>query len=101
MTGFWHAPRWESPAYLRLADGQSCVLCGCCDGSVVSAHLPHASYAPAGTGGKCNDLITGHLCGECHDYIDNGGRHDFERRLRALGRTLVRNTAILDRLEVK
>jgi hypothetical protein len=83
--------RFESRKLLDAARGQSCVLCGTQDGTVVACHLPGSKYGmAAGWGLKTHDWLTAHLCHHCHYEIDGIGRQDFQLRMRALCLTLER-----------
>lgn len=83
--------RYRSPSLLRAAQGQSCVLCGTVDGTVVPAHLPGSLYRmPAGTGQKTHDWLVAHLCHEHHTQMDTTWRTDCQMRMMALCLTLER-----------
>jgi len=71
----------------RLAKGQSCVMCGADDGTIVLAHLP---YRNSGMGMKAPDVCGAHLCFRCHNEADGPRRMDHEWRFLALSRTLER-----------
>lgn len=67
----------------------NCVMCKdpeCC--------MAHLRASDAGTGQKCDDIISGHLCQKCHDYADgrtnDGGQIDWYWKFLALSRTLHR-----------
>ena len=74
------------------AAGQSCVLCGADCGTTVPAHLPGSIYRmPAGVGQRTHDWLVGHLCFDCHQWIDGPeGRRDVTMRMAALCLTLER-----------
>ena len=68
---------YRNPKLLKLAEGQSCVSCGTCDGTVVSAH----SNQGKGMGIKASDATIMHLCHQCHTEYDQGHqRHRYEKR---------------------
>ena len=71
----------RSKKYLAAAKGNSCVRCGCEDGTIVAAHytgMRSHSYGK-GTGTKCHDVLVADLCMTCHRYYDSpdlGLRHN-------------------------
>lgn len=58
------------------ARGQSCIRCGAGSETVVCAHYsgPRRSAYGGGLGEKVHDLISCHLCGQCHSWIDTLGK---------------------------
>lgn len=60
---------YRSKKLLKSADGQTCVLCGRCDGTVVAAHANSVALGK-GRGIKCPDYYTAWVCRQCHDQID-------------------------------
>lgn len=83
--------------YLALAKDQTCVLCGS-DHGVVSAHYtgPRQHSYGKGRGVKGSDLITAHLCHDCHKDFDTPmSRKSIEQSeefLHAVALTIIRNT---------
>ena len=67
---------------LASARGQACICCGALDGSVIAAHYTgmrqHA--LGKGTGIKCGDIFTAHLCQKCHDIYDSLEASTFDDR---------------------
>ena len=83
--------RYQNRSLLHCAKGESCVLCGKNDGTTIPAHLPGAYYGmQAGTGQKTHDWLVGHVCMDCHTYLDGDGRKDTQTRMKALCLTLER-----------
>ena len=60
----------------EAARDQSCVRCGKQDGTVVLAHYTGARrmHYGGGFGIKCRDIFGAHLCGECHQWMDQLSR---------------------------
>ena len=58
---------------LDLARGQSCVMCGVNDGTVVAAHSNLQEHGK-GTGHKADDCMTAWLCHRCHSELDQGNK---------------------------
>jgi len=72
----------------QAANGESCVLCGTADGSVI---LHHTRVGQAGMGQKPKDFPWGVcLCSACHSYVHGEGRADYRTMLIALGRQMER-----------
>lgn len=90
------AQRWEiapfrSEKLTRYAEGQSCVNCGTCDGTVVHAHLAWPGIADKGMSTKCSDYWGAHLCFRCHHEADLGKyQTDLEWRTQMVAKTLDR-----------
>jgi hypothetical protein len=83
--------RYKSKKLRDAARGESCVLCGCRDETIVLAHLPSAVYGmSAGTGQKTHDWLGAHLCLRCHTNMDSVWRRNTEIRMKALCLTLQR-----------
>lgn len=63
----------KSSKMLQSARGQSCVLCGAEDGTVVSAHYSglRKHELGGGRGLKVHDLLVADLCYRCHTRMDN------------------------------
>ena len=59
------------PDLLRLADGESCVMCGARDGTVVWAHSNLLEHGK-GRGLKASDPMGAFLCFACHSELDQG-----------------------------
>lgn len=86
---------YRDRAYLDLAAGQPCISCGapCC----VSAHYSGLMAHKVGKGGaqKSSDVVSAHLCAECHLTADSyaGGNDDARAAdfLLNCWRTLLRN----------
>lgn len=55
----------------KLANGQVCVNCGACDGTVVWAHSNLGEHGK-GMGIKAHDCMGMLLCSICHHQIDQG-----------------------------
>ena len=75
----------KSKALRMAAKGESCVICGIYDGTTVMAHLKHKD---AGTGQKCDDILSAHLCYPCHVMQEQ--TRDIELSYLALRRTITR-----------
>jgi len=83
--------RYANRSLLHCAKGQSCVLCGVQDGTIVPAHLPGSIYGmPAGIAQKAPDWLVAHLCHGCHEKMDTIWRKDCQMRMKALCLTLER-----------
>ena len=65
------SPRYENPKLLKLANGMSCMGCGCQDGTVVMAHSNFAIHGKA-KGMKAHDCFVAGLCQRCHAWLDSG-----------------------------
>lgn len=63
----------KNRSYTDAANGQSCVICGINDGSVVSAHYSGlgAGALGKGLGLKAGDLFVADLCSRCHAEMDS------------------------------
>lgn len=61
------------PKLTRLADGESCVMCGAQDGTIVWAHSNLLDHGK-GTSIKAHDPMGAFLCRECHFQYDQGGK---------------------------
>lgn len=59
---------FRSKKLLQAADGQSCVCCGVV-GTTVACHANSVALGK-GTGIKCPDFYTVHLCVRCHNLYD-------------------------------
>jgi hypothetical protein len=59
-------------AIRQHANGQSCVRCGICDGTVVLCHYagPWQHRFGKGRGLKGNDIAGAELCNTCHRFFD-------------------------------
>lgn len=81
------------PKLLRLANGESCVMCGAEDGTIVWAHSNLGEHGK-GKSIKAHDPMGAFLCFECHTELDQGNKLDrAERRdlmLTAIARTHLR-----------
>ncbi len=66
----------RSERLTRSADGEACVACGRCDGTVVWAHSNEQEHGK-GAGIKAHDLLGNYLCEKCHFAFD-AGRKDRE-----------------------
>jgi Protein of unknown function (DUF1364) len=63
------------------ANGESCVRCGACDGTVVLAHytgVRRLAYG-GGLGIKVHDAMGAHLCAACHAHMDQLSRDKSKR----------------------
>jgi len=62
----------RSKKYLRGAKEQSCVRCGCNNGTTVGAHYTglRSHLYGKGTGTKVHDVLIADLCMQCHEYFD-------------------------------
>ena len=82
---------YRNRTLLYAARGETCVLCGADDGTIVAAHLPGSIYGmDAGMGEKCADFCVAHLCSQCHSRMDTEWRRDTQIRMKALCLTLER-----------
>lgn len=71
---------FRSKKLLDLARGQACVMCGCDDGTIVSAHSNLLEHGK-GRGLKAHDGMISWLCMRCHTELDQGtGMSKQERR---------------------
>jgi hypothetical protein len=72
----------KSQKLLDFAAGQSCVLCGADDGTVVAAHYSglYSSALGKGMGQKAWDFCTAHLCHRCHTDMDKYAEGNTEER---------------------
>ena len=63
----------RSEKYLRAAKDQSCIYCGCNDGTVVACHYQgiRSDAFGRGTGIKAHDILVAHLCAKCHALFDS------------------------------
>lgn len=59
---------FRSKKLLNSAEGQACTVCGSV-GTTVSAHANSVALGK-GTGIKCPDFYTCHLCVTCHSLYD-------------------------------
>ncbi len=84
--------RLVSPALRKAAAGESCVLCGIQDGTIVLCHLPLNAWGfGSGKALKCPDWLGAHLCHRCHSDVDSEKfRRDAELRGKVLAATLAR-----------
>lgn len=90
----------RSRKLLDYAEGQSCVMCGADDGTIVCAHSnlgEHGKGKKTGSGAgslKASDICTAHLCFRCHADYDQGKTMTREQRrdfiLTAIVRTVMR-----------
>lgn len=72
---------FRSKKLLDLARGQACVMCGCDDGTIVSAHSNLLEHGK-GKSIKAHDGMIAWLCMRCHTELDQGIRlTKDERRL--------------------
>lgn len=62
---------FRSKKLLDLARGQACVMCGCDDGTIVSAHSNLLEHGK-GKGLKAHDGMIAWLCMRCHTTLDQG-----------------------------
>ncbi len=67
---------YRSPALLRLARGQKCLLnvrmvCNHDTSTTVAAHSNQLAHSK-GTGIKAHDFYTVWLCSNCHAWLDQG-----------------------------
>ena len=89
----FYVENFRSRKLLDHAKGQTCVMCGADDGTVVCAH---SNLGEHGKGGslKANDACTAHLCFRCHSEYDQGKTMTREQRrdfiLTAIVRTVMR-----------
>lgn len=83
---------FRSPKLLALARDQACVMCGCQDGTIVSAHSNLLEHGK-GKGLKAHDGMIAWLCYRCHSNLDQGKDMSREERkmytLEAICRTYV------------
>lgn len=70
---------FRSPKLLALARGQACVMCGCQDGTIVSAHSNLLEHGK-GKGIKAHDGMTAWLCMRCHVELDQGSHMSKQER---------------------
>lgn len=72
MSNF-KVPAIRSRKYLGAAKEQSCVRCGVCDGTIVSAHYQGLEAHKLGRGGsrKVDDIFVADLCFSCHALMDS------------------------------
>lgn len=74
------SPPFRSPKLLQAAKGQSCVICGTEDSTVVAAHYcgKYANSLGKGLAEKAWDHVCAQLCGRCHAELDSydGGNND-------------------------
>jgi len=64
--------RTEYQTLRDAPNGESCVRCGRCDGTVVGAHysgVRRLAYF-GGLGKKVHDIVMAHLCAVCHREMD-------------------------------
>ncbi len=61
----------RSEALRQSANGEACVNCGTCDGSVVWAHSNESMHGK-GASIKAHDLLGNYLCANCHHAYDAG-----------------------------
>jgi hypothetical protein len=63
----------RSKEMLASARGQACICCNSMDGTVVAAHYTgfRQHSLGKGTGIKCGDIFTAHLCRKCHAKFDS------------------------------
>ncbi len=72
----------KSQKLLDAARGQSCVLCGADDGTVVAAHYSglYSNALGKGMGQKAWDFCSAHLCHRCHTDLDSYAAGNSEER---------------------
>jgi len=70
---------FRSRKLLDLARGQSCVMCGASDGTIVAAHSNLIEHGK-GMGTKAHDGMTAWLCHRCHAEYDQGNGMSKEER---------------------
>ena len=60
---------YRNKKLLAYARGQSCTMCGVCDGTIVAAHSNSQAHGK-GMGIKAHDYRVAFLCARCHDWYD-------------------------------
>ena len=84
---------FRSKKLLDLARGQSCVMCNCSDGTIVSAHSNLLEHGK-GMGTKAHDGMIAWLCMRCHSGLDQGSQMSKEQKrvyiLEAICKTYMR-----------
>ena len=79
---------YRSRKLLDMARGQSCVLCGRSDGTVVAAHSDGLGRGK-GMGTKSDDFASAHLCHKCHAELGQGKSLDREAKREIMDRAIV------------
>lgn len=88
-------PTWRSRRWLALANGQACVRCGACDGTVVGAHYCgiYADEFGRGGGVKVADNMVADLCQRCHAELDDYSTGNDDARALEFWRCIFRTQA--------
>lgn len=64
---------YRSKALRDSANGEACIVCGACDGTVVWAHSNQQAHGKS-MGIKAHDLLGLYLCGQHHGEYDTMDR---------------------------